>query len=171
MRMTWRRLVRAPARDRWRWLTGGALAGCTATMLAWVLGTAVHRLARERGRRRRGRGDPRSGNAQQPSDRGRIIGPAHGQAMALRAARLFAAGAGLGQRRLRAERRQARYARQAASRHTGLPLSASTRSTSSSDPSRRMRRRHCAPCAASTSRTRPALGWIGSRCPTSAPTC
>jgi anti-sigma factor RsiW len=30
-----------PAADRWRWLTGGALAGCTATMLAWVLGTAV----------------------------------------------------------------------------------------------------------------------------------
>ena len=28
-------------RDRWRWLTGGALAGCTTTMLAWVLGTAV----------------------------------------------------------------------------------------------------------------------------------
>src|ERR1700693_4878935 len=30
-----------PATDRWHWLTGGALAGCTATMLAWVLGTAV----------------------------------------------------------------------------------------------------------------------------------
>jgi len=30
-----------PERDRWRWLTGGALAGCTATMLAWTLGTAV----------------------------------------------------------------------------------------------------------------------------------
>jgi anti-sigma factor RsiW len=30
-----------PERDRWRWLTGGALAGCTATMLAFVLGTAV----------------------------------------------------------------------------------------------------------------------------------
>jgi len=30
-----------PARDRWRWLTGGALAGCTATVLAWVVGTAV----------------------------------------------------------------------------------------------------------------------------------
>jgi anti-sigma factor RsiW len=30
-----------PERDRWRWLTGGALAGCTATMLAWVVGTAV----------------------------------------------------------------------------------------------------------------------------------
>ena len=30
-----------PDRDRWRWLTGGALAGCTATMLAWVVGTAV----------------------------------------------------------------------------------------------------------------------------------
>jgi anti-sigma factor RsiW len=30
-----------PAIDRWRWLTGGALAGCAATMLAWVLGTAV----------------------------------------------------------------------------------------------------------------------------------
>jgi anti-sigma factor RsiW len=28
-------------RDRWHWLTGGALAGCTATMLAWVIGTAV----------------------------------------------------------------------------------------------------------------------------------
>jgi anti-sigma factor RsiW len=30
-----------PERDGWRWLTGGALAGCTATMLAWTLGTAV----------------------------------------------------------------------------------------------------------------------------------
>jgi len=30
-----------PDRDRWRWLTGGAFAGCTATMLAWVLGTAI----------------------------------------------------------------------------------------------------------------------------------
>jgi anti-sigma factor RsiW len=30
-----------PKRDRWRWLTGGALAGCTATMLAWVLSAAV----------------------------------------------------------------------------------------------------------------------------------
>jgi anti-sigma factor RsiW len=30
-----------PERDRWRWLTGSALAGCTATMLAWTLGTAV----------------------------------------------------------------------------------------------------------------------------------
>jgi anti-sigma factor RsiW len=30
-----------PQRDRWRWLTGGALAGCTATVLAFVLGTAV----------------------------------------------------------------------------------------------------------------------------------
>ena len=28
-------------RDRWGWLTGGALAGCAATMLAWVVGTAV----------------------------------------------------------------------------------------------------------------------------------
>ena len=30
-----------PSIDRWRWLTGGALAGCAATMLAWVLGTTV----------------------------------------------------------------------------------------------------------------------------------
>ena len=30
-----------PQRDRWRWLSGGALAGCAATVLAWVLGTAV----------------------------------------------------------------------------------------------------------------------------------
>jgi len=30
-----------PATERWRWLTGGALAGCTATLLAWIVGTAV----------------------------------------------------------------------------------------------------------------------------------
>ena len=30
-----------PATERWRWLTGGALAGCAAMMLAWVLGTTV----------------------------------------------------------------------------------------------------------------------------------
>lgn len=27
--------------NRWRWLAGGALAGCMATILAWVLGTSV----------------------------------------------------------------------------------------------------------------------------------
>jgi anti-sigma factor RsiW len=27
--------------QRWRWLSGGALAGCAATVLAWVLGIAV----------------------------------------------------------------------------------------------------------------------------------
>ena len=26
---------------RWRWLSGGALAGCAATVLAWVVGTTV----------------------------------------------------------------------------------------------------------------------------------
>jgi len=38
----------APARgnggrsnDHWRWLTGGALAGCAATIVAWVVGTAI----------------------------------------------------------------------------------------------------------------------------------
>jgi anti-sigma factor RsiW len=30
-----------PSPKRWSWLTGGALAGCTATVLSWVLGTAV----------------------------------------------------------------------------------------------------------------------------------
>lgn len=30
-----------PARDRWRWLTGGALAGCAATIFATVVGTAA----------------------------------------------------------------------------------------------------------------------------------
>lgn len=35
-----------PARSRsvdhrWRWLTGGALAGCAATMLTWSIGTAI----------------------------------------------------------------------------------------------------------------------------------
>jgi anti-sigma factor RsiW len=29
------------ANARWRWLSGGALAGCAATVLAWVVGTAV----------------------------------------------------------------------------------------------------------------------------------
>jgi len=34
--------VRArPQPDRWRWLTGGALAGCVATVLTWVIGNAV----------------------------------------------------------------------------------------------------------------------------------
>jgi anti-sigma factor (TIGR02949 family) len=28
-------------RERWRWLSGGALAGCAATVLAWVVGTTV----------------------------------------------------------------------------------------------------------------------------------
>jgi anti-sigma factor (TIGR02949 family) len=32
--------ARAPG-ERWRWLSGGALAGCAATVLAWVFGTAV----------------------------------------------------------------------------------------------------------------------------------
>ena len=27
--------------DRWRWLTGGVLAGCTASVFAWILGTTV----------------------------------------------------------------------------------------------------------------------------------
>ena len=83
-----------PQRDRWRWLTGGArcrLHGNRARLGARHCG---YRLARERGRRRRGRGDARSGDAEQPSDPGRIVGPAHGQAVAFRAARLFAAGAG-----------------------------------------------------------------------------
>jgi anti-sigma factor RsiW len=30
-----------PRPDRWRWLAGGALAGCAATVLAWVVGSAV----------------------------------------------------------------------------------------------------------------------------------
>jgi anti-sigma factor RsiW len=30
-----------PARDRWRWLTGGVLAGCMASVVAWMLGTTV----------------------------------------------------------------------------------------------------------------------------------
>src|SRR6266853_5958219 len=30
-----------PTTDRWRWLTGGVLAGCTASAFAWMLGTTV----------------------------------------------------------------------------------------------------------------------------------
>lgn len=30
-----------PRDNRWRWLTGGAVAGCAATMLAWTVGTTV----------------------------------------------------------------------------------------------------------------------------------
>jgi anti-sigma factor RsiW len=32
---------RTPRAERWRWMAGGALAGCAATVVAWVLGTAV----------------------------------------------------------------------------------------------------------------------------------
>src|ERR1700739_2883432 len=30
-----------PQRDRWLWLSGGAMAGCAATVLAWVVGAAL----------------------------------------------------------------------------------------------------------------------------------
>ena len=30
-----------PTSARWRWLTGGVLAGCTASVFAWMLGTTV----------------------------------------------------------------------------------------------------------------------------------
>src|SRR6202795_3970651 len=30
-----------PTSDRWRWLTGGVLVGCTASLFAWMLGTTV----------------------------------------------------------------------------------------------------------------------------------
>jgi anti-sigma factor RsiW len=30
-----------PTGDRWRWLTGGVLAGCMATVFAWMLGTTL----------------------------------------------------------------------------------------------------------------------------------
>src|SRR6476646_1670804 len=30
-----------PQRDRWSWLTGGFVAGCAATLLAWSVGTTV----------------------------------------------------------------------------------------------------------------------------------
>jgi anti-sigma factor RsiW len=30
-----------PTSDRWRWLTGGVLAGCTASAFAWILGSAI----------------------------------------------------------------------------------------------------------------------------------
>src|SRR5436853_2817530 len=31
----------SPTSDRWRWITGGVLAGCTASVFAWMLGTTV----------------------------------------------------------------------------------------------------------------------------------
>src|SRR6266849_1584811 len=30
-----------PTSDRWRWLTGGVLAGCTASVFAWMLSTTL----------------------------------------------------------------------------------------------------------------------------------
>jgi anti-sigma factor RsiW len=30
-----------PTGDRWRWLSGGVLAGCTASVFAWMIGTTV----------------------------------------------------------------------------------------------------------------------------------
>jgi anti-sigma factor RsiW len=35
------RVRRPPTTHRWRWLGGGVLAGCAATVLAWVVGTAL----------------------------------------------------------------------------------------------------------------------------------
>ena len=35
------RLRPRPERNHWRWLTAGALAGCAATVLSWVVATAV----------------------------------------------------------------------------------------------------------------------------------
>jgi anti-sigma factor RsiW len=35
------RRANAPGRERWRWISGGAFAGCAATVLAFVVGTAV----------------------------------------------------------------------------------------------------------------------------------
>lgn len=35
------RAATRPARERWRWLSTGALAGCAATVFAWILGSAV----------------------------------------------------------------------------------------------------------------------------------
>jgi len=36
-----RQTQRPSASERWRWLLGGALSGCAATVLAWVVGTSV----------------------------------------------------------------------------------------------------------------------------------
>jgi len=33
--------TRRPADGRWRWIGGGALGGCAATVLAWFVGTAI----------------------------------------------------------------------------------------------------------------------------------
>jgi anti-sigma factor RsiW len=35
------RFADAPAPERWRWISGGAFAGCAATVLAFIVGTAV----------------------------------------------------------------------------------------------------------------------------------
>ncbi|HVO87333.1 MAG TPA: anti-sigma factor [Casimicrobiaceae bacterium] len=32
---------RPPARERWGWLSGGVVAGCTATVIAWMAGTTM----------------------------------------------------------------------------------------------------------------------------------
>ena len=47
-----RHAPRSPDRSRLGWLMGGALAGCAATVLAFVARHRGHRLARERGHRR-----------------------------------------------------------------------------------------------------------------------
>ena len=89
------------------------------------------RLARERRHRGRGGDVARAGDARPPPDPGRIVEPAHGEAVAFGAARLFAAGARLRERRLRAGRRPRRYV----DRHPVATLvysrSATTRSTCS----------------------------------------
>ena len=129
-----------------------------------------HRLARERGHRGRGRGNARSRDARQPPD------PESPRPTSTRSSRGFRRDStirrrcGFCERRLSADRgRSIRWT--SSGRHAGLSLSAAH--------DRRLRQARvgaCAvgaahACAASTSRTPPARGWIGSRCPMSAPTC
>ena len=124
------------------------------------------RLARERRHRRRGGDVARAGDARQPVDPGRVVEPAHGEAVAVGAARLFAAGAGP------ADRRVSRSSAAASTTSTSIPSqrsstgSATTTSTCScARIARARRRRHCGPCAASTSRMRPDRAWTGSPFP------
>jgi len=56
-----------PVWDRWRWLGAGALAGSMATVLAWLMGSAVARMARRDRPRRRSRRRPRPRDAVESS--------------------------------------------------------------------------------------------------------
>ena len=156
-----------PGSERWRWLSGGALAGCAATVLAWVVGTAVidwranEDLAVEAVTMHV---RATLGNQQiqvASSDRHTVKPWLSARLDYSPPVRDFA------QDGFRVDRRAHRLPRPASGGNARVSRPQShDRRVRASARRRARRRRRCAPSAASTSRMRPDRGWTGSRCPT-----